>query len=79
MAEFGLTAVISPVSVADKAKSDDFDLWPDLDLTCDLLRKFSKKCLKSTYRELLFAASPTSLQTRILDLGRGGGGIRPTP
>ena len=26
LAEFGLAAVISPVSVADKAKSDDFDL-----------------------------------------------------
>ena len=30
LAESGLAAVISPVSVADKAKSDDFDLWPDL-------------------------------------------------
>ena len=26
LAEFGLAAVIRPVSVADKAKSDDFDL-----------------------------------------------------
>ena len=30
LVKFGLTAVISPVSVADKAKSDDFDLRPDL-------------------------------------------------
>ena len=28
--------VISPVTVADKATSDDFDLLPDLDLTFDL-------------------------------------------
>ena len=40
MAEFGLAAIISPVSVADKAKSDDFELGPDLDLTRDLLRVF---------------------------------------
>ena len=36
LTKFGLAAVISPVSVADKAKSDDFDPLPDLDLTCDL-------------------------------------------
>ena len=35
LAKLGLAAVIIPVSVADKAKSDDFELWPDLDLTCD--------------------------------------------
>ena len=35
--KFGLAAFISPVSVADKTKSDDFDLWPDLDLKCVLL------------------------------------------
>ena len=38
--KFGLAVVISPVSVADKAKSNDFDIWPDLDLARDLLRKF---------------------------------------
>ena len=40
LAEFGLAAVFCPVSVAVKAKSDDFDLWPNLDLTCDLVRFF---------------------------------------
>ena len=34
--KFGLAAVIISASVANKAKSDDFDLWPDFDLTCDL-------------------------------------------
>ena len=33
----GLVVVNSPVSVAEKAESDDIDLWPDIDLTCDLL------------------------------------------
>ena len=40
LAKFGFAAVIGPVSVGDKAKSDDFDLWPDLDLTCDILKVF---------------------------------------
>ena len=37
LTRFGLAVVISPVSVADKAKSDD---WTGLDLTIDLLRSF---------------------------------------
>ena len=28
LAKFGLVAVISPISAADKVKSSDFDLWP---------------------------------------------------
>ena len=36
LAKFGLAAVISSVSGADKAKSNDFYLRPDLELTCDL-------------------------------------------
>ena len=40
LAKFGFEAVISPVSVADKAKSSDFDLWPDINLIIDLLRNF---------------------------------------
>ena len=32
---FGFSAVISPVSVADKAKNADLDFRPDIDLTCD--------------------------------------------
>ena len=47
LADFGLKAVISPVSVADKAKNQSFDLWPGLDLTCDLIRKNAWKVLES--------------------------------
>ena len=36
MEKFGFAAVSSPVLVADKAKSDNFDIWPDLDLTYEL-------------------------------------------
>ena len=64
MAEVGLTAVISPVPVADKAKRDDFGLWPDLDLTCDLLR------IKKTYRVLI---EGHLLRPPVRKLGRGGG------
>ena len=42
MTGFGLAGVINPVSVADKVKSDDFDIWSDLNLTCDLLIYFFK-------------------------------------
>ena len=38
LAKLELAAVIIPVTVADNAKSDDFDLLPDIDLTCDFLR-----------------------------------------
>ena len=70
LAELGLAVVISPVPVADKAKNDDFELWPDLDLTWPL-NKICKNCLKSAHRELSLAASPTSLRPRVLKLGRG--------
>ena len=36
LAEFGVAAAICTVSVADRAKDDDFELWRDLNLTCDL-------------------------------------------
>ena len=49
-ANFELVAVINPVTVADKAKSDDSDLWPDLELTCDLLRKLKKLLKKYSSR-----------------------------
>ena len=35
LANFGLAALIGPVSVADKARSEDFDIWADLTLTSD--------------------------------------------
>ena len=44
--KFGLATFISPVSVTDKAKSYGFDVLPDFDLTCDLLRKMLKIALK---------------------------------
>ena len=53
LAKFGFAAVISPVSVADKAKSDGSELWPDLDVACGLLRKSSKspkKALLESFR-----------------------------
>ena len=52
------------LSVTDKAKSDGFDICPDLDLTCDLLTFFISK---STRRELLIAAS---LLPPVRQLGR---------
>ena len=36
LAKFELADFISTVSVADQAKGDDFELYPDLNLTCDL-------------------------------------------
>ena len=36
----GIAAVISPVSVANKVKSDDFDFSVDPDLNCDLSNIF---------------------------------------
>ena len=38
LAKFGFAALISPVYVADKAKSDGFELY--LDMNYDLLKKF---------------------------------------
>ena len=67
-AKFGLAAVVSPVSGADKAKSNAFGIWPDLDLTSDFLRK--KNFLKSTRRESSIAPSPASLRPSALELGK---------
>ena len=52
LARFGLTAVISSVSVVDKTKNNDFGLWHDLDLTCHLLILFKllKKVLIESFR-----------------------------
>ena len=38
LAKFGFAAIISRISVADKAKSDRLDLWPDRDLDCNLFK-----------------------------------------
>ena len=67
LAKFGFAAVISSVSVTDDAKRDDFDLWPDLDLNFNLLKKI---LLKSTRWELSIAFSPTPL--RLLVRGLAG-------
>ena len=37
LSKFGFTTVVGPVLVADE-KSDDSELWPDLDLTCNLFK-----------------------------------------
>ena len=81
LAKFGFAAVICPVSVAGKAKSDGFDLWPDLDLAWDLLKKIFEISLKSTRSELSIAASQASLRLLVRELaGRGGGqGLPPPP
>ena len=42
LTKFGFAAVVSPVSGAEQAKSDDFDTCLDLDLTCDLHKKILK-------------------------------------
>ena len=77
LAEFGLAAVISPVSVADEAKSDVFDLWPDLDLTCDLLSFFFK--LHTKYSSRAFVCRLVHLATTTRFWVRQGGEIRPPP
>ena len=40
--KFAFAAIISPVSIVDMARSDDFGIWPDLDLICDILKKILK-------------------------------------
>ena len=48
-----LAAVISLFSTSDEAKSDDLDLWPDLDLTSNILKIFPKiaeKVLAESFR-----------------------------
>ena len=77
-AKFGFADIISHISVADKAKSDRFDLWPDLDLACDLLKKFVKIPSESTRWELSIAASPASLRLLLRELA-GGRGIFTLP
>ena len=45
--KFTFSGVISPVSVVDEAKSDDFDLGPGLDLTFDLFKEVKNgNCLR---------------------------------
>ena len=48
LVKFGFAAVTIPVSVADKASSDGFVLWPDLDPICDILKKIDKISFKNT-------------------------------
>ena len=73
LARFGLAAVICLLSVADKARSSDFDLLPDLDLACHFLRIKNKN--KSTRSEFSIVAS---LRTLVPQLGMGGK-ISPPP
>ena len=77
LAEFGLVAVISPVSVAHKAKSDGFDLGPYLDLTYDLLRKILT--LLKKYSSRTFDCRLARLATATRSRVRRGGGLNLTP
>ena len=81
LAKFELAAVVSPVSVADKSKSDDFDLWPDFDLTCDLLRIFEivQKVIMESFRLPLAQHSPRPPVRELGGGGEGGGQNLPPP
>ena len=76
--KFGFAAIISHISVADKSKSDRFDIWPDLDLAYDLFKKF-KKISESTHWEISIATSPASLRLLVRELAGGGNNIYPPP
>ena len=75
-AKFVLPAVIGPVSVADKAISTGFDLWHDLDLTCDFWSFFltSLKNHSSRAFDCRSARLATANRSRVR---KGGGRIRP--
>ena len=60
----------SRFSVANKMKSGDFDIRPDLDLICELLRSSFNR-LQSTRRELSVPTTPASLRPPVRELGRG--------
>ena len=76
LAKFVLAAVVSSVSVADKAKSDDFSIWPDLDLTYDLLRFFN---FFKKYSSGAFDCPLARLTWAIRSRVRRGGGDRISP
>ena len=64
MAQLEFTAIWSPVSVAGKARSDYFDLWPDIELTCDrvnFLNALRKNSLGAFERRLAHLATVTGL------------------
>ena len=65
------------LSVADYAKSDDFDHWPEFDQTWELSSFFN--CLESTHQELPFAFLPTSLRPSVRELDRGKAKLAPPP
>ena len=60
LAECGLTAFISPVSVADKARSDDFDFWPDMwhfkKICIKMLKKYSSRSFVCSLAHLATAS-----------------------
>ena len=73
-----LAAVVIPVSVADKAKSDDFDPWR-IDLMSGLLKKKIKIHLKIIRSELLIAVSLPSLRTLVCKFANKGEGAEFPP
>ena len=72
LAKFLLATGVSPVSVSDKVKGDNFDNWPDVDLSCILFNMFS---LKSILWELSIAASPSSLRLLVREVAKVWWGV----
>ena len=74
LARFEIVTIVSTVLGADNAKSDDFDLWPDPDLACDLLKIFNsliKYSLRAFDCRLAHLAKVTVAGLRV---SKGGGG-----
>ena len=77
LAKIRFAALIILVSIADKAKSDDFDLWADLELTCDLFEFFFQNYLEN-YFLTSFEFCITRLAVNIgFQVSRRGGGAEP--
>ena len=55
-------------SAAVGMRTCNFDLWPDLDLTCDLFKKNSKTFFEASPWDLLIAASCVALQLSVLEI-----------
>ena len=74
MAEFGFASVISLVSVADKAKYDDFGLYLTYYPLKNIFENFLMYTLRDVYCRLTRLTRPMGRE-----LGRGKGGIYPPP
>ena len=77
LAKIGFASVINPVFVADRPISDDFELWPDLDPTCDILKFFFNFPKKYSFGAI--DCRPVRPATTTRSRIRHGGKICPTP